>query len=247
MNQLRIDINCDVGEGIGNEAELFPLIGSCNIACGGHAGDAKSILEMIHLAKLHKVKIGAHPSYPDRKNFGRQVMDISKEELRQSLKLQLQSFISILKKENVTLHHIKPHGALYNKIAQDENLALLVLSLFEELDVVKRIYAPFGSVVAKMAPKNGVEVVFEAFGDRNYNKDGSLVSRQKENAVIRDPKAVLNHVLPMVKSGKVMTVEGIEIKISADTICIHGDTPNALEILTYLTNELPKHDVLLSK
>lgn len=247
MKQWVIDINCDVGEGVGNEAEIFPLIGSCNIACGGHAGDTRSIAEMIRLAKTHNIKIGAHPSYPDRKNFGRRVMDISKEELKESLKQQLRFFLSILEKENGSLHHIKPHGALYNRIAKDKDLALLVLDILDELNLVRRIYAPFGSVIADLASKKGFEVVFEAFGDRNYNRDGSLVSRQQENAIIGDSKAVLNHILPMVKSGMVRTVEETEIKIQADSICIHGDTPDALEILTYLSNELPKHNVLLSK
>ena len=243
--QWRVDINCDVGEGIGNEAKIFPLITSCNIACGAHAGDIGSMRSMIKLAKQHNVKIGAHPSYPDPTNFGRKVMQIPYPELKESLLKQLRDFSTVLIEENATLHHVKPHGALYNEVARDENLASLVLSVIKEFGLTQTIFAPFGSCIAQLAPKFGVKVIFEVFGDRNYNDDGSLVSRQKDGAVIHEPEAVLEHILPMIKFGKVRTLQGNEIRTKAETICIHGDTSSALEILTYLSHEFPKHQLLL--
>ncbi|TAI48957.1 5-oxoprolinase subunit PxpA [Flagellimonas allohymeniacidonis] len=245
MKQWRVDINCDVGEGVGNEAKIFPLITSCNIACGGHAGDKGSMRSMIKLAKQHDVKIGAHPSYPDPANFGRKVMQIPHPKLKESLLKQLRDFSSVLKEENATLHHIKPHGALYNEVARDENLAALFLNIVKEFGSTQTIYAPFGSCIAQLAPKVGVRVIFEVFGDRSYNNDGSLVSRQMDGAIIHEPKAVLEHILPMIKLDKVRTLQGNEIQTKAETICIHGDTSSALEILTYLSHEFPKHKLLL--
>ena len=245
MKQWNVDINCDVGEGIGNEAHIFPLITSCNIACDGHAGDMESMRAMIKLAKQHQVKIGAHPSYPDRANFGRKMVEIADFDLKNSLLHQLSEFNKVLDEENATLHHIKPHGALYNEAARNENLAELVLSVINEFGSTQTIYAPFGSCIAQRASEFGVKVIFEVFGDRNYNDDGSLLSRQKNESLIQEPKAVLEHILPMIKYDRVKTLQGNEIPTKAETICIHGDTSSALEILTYLSHEFPKHQLLL--
>ena len=247
MDEWHIDINCDVGEGVGNEAELFPHISSCNIACGGHAGDMDSMANVIRLAKHNHVKIGAHPSYPDRPNFGREVMDIPASKLMQSIKAQLNNFCGILERENGQLHHIKAHGALYNQTAKDLGLANMYLEAVEDYKSVAPLYVPFGSVIAKVALNKGFQLWYEAFADRNYNDDLSLVSRKQGNALIQEPKKVLEHILPIIKEEQVVGIMGNKIRIKAKTFCVHGDTASALEILVYLTQELPKHRVRLLK
>ncbi len=242
----QIDLNSDVGEGVGNETELMPLISSCNIACGGHAGDENTMSETIGLALKYHVKIGAHPSYPDRLNFGRKVMDISSQDLISSIKKQLTSFLNLLKKEGGELHHIKPHGALYNVIAKDEDLANTFLDAVEDLKEVP-IYVPYLSKMHKVAIKRGFRFYLEAFADRNYHADLRLVSRVDKNALINEPKMVLEHVLNMAKNGQVKTMDGEFIKIMAHTFCVHGDTPSALKILMYLHQELPNYNIQIKR
>ncbi len=243
---VEIDINCDVGEGMGNEADIMPLVSSCNIACGAHAGNPQIIRETIRLAQKWKVKIGAHPSYPDRANFGRKVMEISSEALILSIRKQLLNFMEMLKKERAELHHIKPHGALYNEIAKNKIQANVFLEAIKDFESIP-LYVPFQSEIHKAARKRGFPIVIEAFADRNYNSNLTLVSRREENALIQDPKEVLVRILSMVKDGKVISVQGEHVAINANTFCVHGDTPSALEILAYLHRELPKHHIQISK
>nr|WP_321412760.1 5-oxoprolinase subunit PxpA [uncultured Allomuricauda sp.] len=243
MNQFKIDINCDVGEGVGNEANIFPFISSCNIACGGHAGDKETMFGIASLAKKHQLKVGAHPSYPDKTNFGREVMNISNEALKQSIKQQMADFDKVLEDEEIPLHHIKAHGALYNQTAMNENLSKVYLDAIADYKEKTILYVPFDSIIAKMAEELGFKIWFEAFADRNYNSDLSLVSRKDKNALIEDPEAVLEHILPIIKNGQVWTVEHEWCKIQANTLCIHGDTVSALKILTYLSKQLPQNQV----
>jgi len=245
MGQWYIDINCDVGEGVGNEASLFPYISSCNIACGGHAGDLETMRYIVKLAKEHDIKVGAHPSYPDRANFGREVMDISPQELQESIKDQLKTFMKVLQEEQVKLHHIKAHGALYNQTAKDRALAEIYLDALTSYRKEALLYVPFESVVSEQAKQRGFKIWFEAFADRNYNNDLSLVSRKQPNALIRNPEEVLKHVVSIITEGKVLAVTGEKIGIETQTLCIHGDTASALEILMYLSRELPNHQVRL--
>lgn len=247
MKEKFIDINCDVGEGVENETELFPLISSCNIACGGHAGTKKTIREVALLAKKHKVKIGAHPSYPDRENFGRIVIDMPRKALIESIKLQVSLFQEVLRLEGLHMHHIKPHGALYNTIATDNHVASTFLSAIKEVKKNVFLYVPYDSVIEEQAKLKGFKIKLEAFCDRNYNSDLTLISRTKDDALITDPKDVLQHVLHMVKNQSVRTIGGVSIKLLAHTFCIHGDSPNAVEILTYLSNELPKNNIHIRK
>lgn len=242
-----IDINCDVGEGVGNEKDLIPLISSCNIACGGHAGDIDSMRTVALLAHQHKVRVGAHPSYPDKENFGRVSMDISSDELIHSIQEQLEIFTSLLKKEKISLHHIKAHGALYNDIAKNDVLAKTFLTSIEKYKECVFIYVPYGSAIEQEAISQGFKIKYEAFGDRNYNSDLSLVSRNTINALLEDPKMVLQHILHMTMKNQVRTVNDGLMKIKADTYCIHGDTPSALQILMYLSHELPMHNLQIKK
>lgn len=244
---IHIDINCDVGEGIGNEAELLPLISSCNIACGGHVGDEETMTKVIRLAKENKVKVGAHPSYPDKENFGRVTLDIPTDVLIKSIQTQLECFTSVLETENVKLHHIKAHGALYNDIAKDVDLAKIFLKAIYKYKKGIVLYVPYNSTIDLEALKQDFNIKYEAFGDRNYNKDLSLVSRKLPNAVIEKPEQVLSHLLSMVNEEQLISQEGSLVKLKADTFCIHGDTPSALQILAYLTKELPQHNIFITR
>ncbi len=243
----KIDINCDVGEGIRNEEELFPFISSCNIACGGHAGDKQTMMETVRSAKQFNVKIGAHPSYPDKQNFGRVSMDISENLLIETIQEQIESLRAVLKKEELDLHHIKLHGALYNDVTKDNNLAQTVLKSLEKYKPQATIYVPYASAMAKEAVNLGFSIMYEAFGDRRYHKDLSLVSRDLPKAVNKDPEEVLQQVVSIVKDKKVKASDGNSVKILADTICIHGDNPFALQIVSYLSQELPNQNIQLKK
>lgn len=242
MKKIVIDINCDVGEGIGNEAQLLPLISSCNVACGGHAGNLKTIESVAILAKRHRVKVGAHPSYPDKENFGRMSMKISKPNLIATIQKQIENFISIVKKENIIMHHIKPHGALYNDIAKDLSLAKTFLEAIAPYKSAY-LYVPYASIIEKEALKQGFYIKREAFADRNYNTDLSLVSRKLPQAVLEDPEKVLKHLVLMVQANQINTINGNIIDILADTYCVHGDTATALQILTYLSKQLRTHNI----
>ncbi len=242
-NTLYIDINCDLGEGLGNENELMPLISSCNIACGGHAGDTKTMRAVARLASENGVKVGAHPSYPDHINFGRISLEIPEDELVQSIRTQMNDFMAILSEETIMIHHIKAHGALYNDIAKDRKLAKTFLKAIEKTKEAIFLYVPFGSAIDEEALLQGFTIKYEAFADRNYNDDLSLVSRTLPNALIQSPEKVLEHILMMVGEKQVRTVNGQLVDIKADTFCIHSDTPSALKILRYLSDELGREHI----
>lgn len=229
-SKISIDINCDVGEGINNEVELMSYISSCNIACNEHAGSVEIIDKVIALAKKHQVKIGAHPSFPDRENFGRSVMNISEEKLQESLENQIILLIKRTALQNVKLHHIKPHGALYNLITKDKITAQVVINAIKNTIPNVFLYVPFNSVIAEIALQNNIKIKYEAFADRNYNDDLSLVSRSKENALLTNSEEVVSHINYMIE-GKVKTIQGNFKNIKADTFCVHGDTENAVNVL----------------
>ncbi|WP_405608078.1 5-oxoprolinase subunit PxpA [Polaribacter sp. Asnod1-A03] len=240
---MKIDINCDVGEGIANEYLLMPYISSCNIACGGHFGDKNTIDKSIQLAIGNEVLIGAHPSFLDKENFGRKVMPISKEELQISIQNQMDLFLERLAKFNVKLHHIKPHGALYNLIAVDERAAKNFIESILKYTKNVLLYVPYNSVIKKVALKNNIQIKYEAFADRNYNNDLTLVARNQENAVLKNPEEVLKHVCKMALYQKVKTISNVDKEIKADTFCIHGDNEKSLEILEFLSKELAKKGI----
>ncbi|MBT8183827.1 MAG: LamB/YcsF family protein, partial [Eudoraea sp.] len=169
-----IDINSDVGEGLGNEKDLFPYLSSCNIACGGHVGDASSIREIVLLSKTYQLKAGAHPSYPDPENFGRITMKYTKAHLIESIRNQLALISDILKEEGEELHHIKPHGALYNDVASDPEMAVTLLEAIAKFREDTILYVPYNSQIERLALEGGFMIWREAFGDRNYNDDLSL-------------------------------------------------------------------------
>jgi UPF0271 protein len=242
---MRIDINCDVGEGLNNEHLLMPYITSCNIACGGHFGDKNTIDETIEIATKNNVLIGAHPSFPDKENFGRKLINISDHAFKESIQNQLNLFMNRLSFFDIKLHHIKSHGALYNAIAVDEKLAILFIHTIKKYTIDAYLYVPYNSVIERVAKENNIKIKYEAFADRNYNDDLTLVSRTYENALILDKMQVFQHVHRIIKEGKVKTVSGKEVKIKADTFCVHGDTKNAIEILKYVSRELKNHGIIV--
>ena len=241
---MKIDLNCDVGEGIGNEAQLMPYISSCNIACGAHAGSIEIIDEVIRLAQKNHVKIGAHPSYPDRENFGRLVMKISNDELEDSLIRQitlLENRTKVLTGKSI--HHVKPHGALYNVSAKSEEVAKVVLTAIKKTVPQSKLYVPYNSVIEKMALKHNFDISYEIFADRNYLEDLSLVPRSQPNALLKNEEEVCEHVLNMVANQKVKTVSGKQMTIKADTCCLHGDNVRAIRIIKFLNKELKENGI----
>jgi UPF0271 protein len=232
-----IDINADLGEGSLNDAELMPLISSCSIACGGHFGNEITMRTAVQLAKKHKVKIGAHPSYPDVKNFGRKVLPIPKNLLSEAVRQQLVRFISICESEDIQVHHIKLHGALYNYAAIDAPAAEAVLEGIMATKIRPKLYVPHGSILAKKA-KDLLPLEYEAFIDRKYNDDLSLVSRTEKDAVIDSPEDAWRQLSLMLDDQIVETKQKSNITIKASTFCIHSDTSNAVEILAYIRLKL---------
>lgn len=233
-----IDINVDVGEGVNNEAELMSYISSCNIACGGHAGNLETMKTVVKLAKQHRVKIGAHPSFPDKENFGRKPIKISSAALFKSIREQINSLMSVLRNENVRLQHIKPHGALYNLATANDSIATVIIEAVKSISLPIKLYVPYNSVISELALKENIPIVYEAFADRNYNEDLTLVSRNEENAIISDSNEMFNHVSRMIKQQKVKTISGVEVKIIAETFCIHGDNPKAVNLIKDLKEKL---------
>ena len=241
-----IDINCDMGEGIGGESDLLPLVSSCNIACGGHAGDSDSMNRVVKLAKELKVKIGAHPSFPDKEHFGRIPMQMGYADLFTSLKAQMREFLSVVRDNNAQLHHIKPHGALYNLAVHDIKIANVIIEVVKSLSAPTILYAPEHSVVAKKAIKQNIKVCFEGFADRAYHNDLSLVSRSEEGSLIEDQFRVFDQVHRMISKGAVMSIEGVEVPIQVNTVCVHGDHKNAVQILKYLNEKLAENSIRIA-
>ena len=235
-----MDINCDLGEGLANDAQIMPYISSCNIACGGHAGNIELIKKTVQLAKKFQVKIGAHPSFVDRENFGRKELYVPKDLLIEQIIDQISVLKRIVEKEGEVLHHVKPHGALYNMAAKDEKIAKSVIEAVQFFDDGLILYVPFRSSIANELIKRNLPFYYELFADRMYLDDLSLMSRKETGSVIENPKRVLKRVKQLIDLGTIKTVQGNNIKIKSDTICVHGDNPNAVEIVKSLSTLIKK-------
>jgi UPF0271 protein len=245
MSAYHIDINCDLGEGAGNDAQLMPFLSSCNIACGAHAGSEAIIEETIALALKHKTKIGAHPSFPDRENFGRNEMNLSSSQLRTIIIDQITLVGKLAEIAGVKLNHVKPHGALYNMAVGNEEIADAIINSLVALNSPLILYVPFGSIIARRAIEKNIKIKYEAFADRNYNDDLTLVSRKRSDAVLHDPEQIIEHVVRMIKEQNVKTITGALVNIKADTLCVHGDNPNAVAIVTSLRTELEATNIII--
>lgn len=230
----QIDINCDMGEGTGNDAALMPYISSCSIACGGHFGNAKTIASTLGYARAAGVQIGAHPSYPDQANFGRKSLPISLPDLQDALRKQLDLFFSLCSHPN----HIKPHGALYNDLFHDVEKARAVVAVFHEYTKGIKLFCSPGSQLATVGVAEGFSVVYEGFGDRTYTPQGSLVARSQDRSVLTGKEEIAQQVLQIVKKQQVNTLDHQTIPLAVQTICLHGDGENVLENLQYLKDYL---------
>lgn len=237
-----VHINCDLGEGGDFDDQLMPHISACNIACGGHAGTLETMQQTIKLAVEYGVEIGAHPSYPDKENFGRMPIDISAEELQRTIVAQILSLKQLAEAEGVKLTHVKPHGALYNEAAKDENKAKIILDALLEFDQKLALFCPPNSVISELA-KGKIPIVFEAFADRNYEADLSLVLRSKPNALITEKEAVFKHLFSMISDGNITCENGDKISCNASTFCLHSDTPNSVEILRFLKEKFAENNI----
>jgi UPF0271 protein len=240
-----IDLNCDMGEGYDTDAMIMPYISSVNIACGYHAGNEATIQHTIALALKHKVAIGAHPSYPDKENFGRKDMAMNPEEVFNMVSTQIQLVKSIAEKMGTKMHHVKPHGALYNSAAVKPELASAIVRAIKSIDENLILYGLPYSELEKAALKDGVRFVAEVFSDRTYTDEGRLTPRTDPNAMIIDANASIHQVLQMIKDGTVLSTHKKIIQIKADTICIHGDGQHAVEFAEKISVSLNNNNILI--
>jgi 5-oxoprolinase (ATP-hydrolysing) subunit A len=230
-----IDLNLDAGESPqslrdGGEAALFGVVSSVNIACGGHAGDEASMRQAVRLAIGAGVRIGAHPSFPDRENFGRKSMAISRNDLVDALVAQIKALAAICREESAELSHVKPHGALYNLSASNREMADAVFAAVKAVNPVLTVVGLAGSPMTGWAGEMGLKAIGEAFADRRYEDDGSLRDRRHADALIQDPKVAAGQAVSIARKGQVTAVSGKSVPVGAGTICIHGDSPGALEM-----------------
>jgi len=238
-----VDLNCDMGESfgiytLGLDEEVMPLITSANIACGFHAGDPQVLRRTVELAAKYGVAVGAHVSYPDLVGFGRRAMAVDPTELENDLIYQMGAIQAFCKVVGVPLRHVKPHGALYNTAQRDRRTAEAVARAVASFDPNLLIFAQSGSVMAEVAREAGLRVVQEVFADRAYTPEGQLVSRRLPGAVIHDAETVAQRALEMVTTGYVTAVDGSRVPVVAESICVHGDTPDAVNLIRRIRERL---------
>jgi UPF0271 protein len=246
MAVKKIDMNSDVGESFGNykiglDEEVIPLISSANIACGFHAGDPAVMKRTIAIAKENGVALGAHPGFPDLIGFGRRNMDVSLEEIQDYVTYQVGALQAFAVAQGLKLQHVKPHGALYTMAVQNPDIWDAVAEAVCAIDpalVVFVLAGPGRKELEAIGSKHGIRIAYEFFGDRAYNPDGSLVSRKLPGAVLHDHQQVAEKVLKMVSEGSVICADGSEIQLAADTICVHGDNPAALQLVKNIRETL---------
>lgn len=229
-----LDINCDMGEGfgawtMGEDAALLDFVSSANIACGFHAGDPATIGRTVRLAIEKGVAVGAHPSLPDLQGFGRRSMDIAPDEVYDIVLYQVGALAAFARAAGGKLAHVKPHGALYNMAAKNGALAHAIARAVRSFDPGLRLFGLAGSALLKAGEDQGLAVASEVFADRTYQSDGSLTPRSRPDAMIHDVEAATAQVRHMVKEGKVRSTDGREVAVRADTLCIHGDAPDAVQ------------------
>ncbi len=229
-----VDLNCDLGEGCSTDAAIMPFISSANIACGYHAGDENTIRETLMQAKQYHVSVGAHPSYPDRENFGRKEMDLPLQEIKSMVITQIELVKKLAEEVGLHLHHVKPHGALYNKAAKDKQVAVVIAKAVKEVDPSLILFGLANSESGKAAAELGVPFYNEVFADRTYTDDGRLTPRSASNAMINSTETAVKQVLQMLHEATVTSTNGKRVAIQADTICIHGDGEHAVEFAKHI-------------
>ena len=225
---MHIDLNADLGEGAGSDEQLLALVSSANIACGWHAGDARTMQQCVRWALDRGVAIGAHPSFPDRENFGRSTMHLPPEEIVAGVLYQIGALAAIVKAEGGTLAHVKPHGQLYNQAVKEPELAAALCEAVHAFDPALRFFGLAGSGMIDAARRAGLQPVEEVFADRGYMPDGSLVPRSQPRALIEDEEAALAQTLSLVRDHKVTAIDGSSVAVNAQSVCLHGDGAHAL-------------------
>ncbi|MBA3387290.1 MAG: LamB/YcsF family protein [Chthoniobacterales bacterium] len=243
---LSVDLNADLGEGAGHDDELLALVSSANIACGFHAGNPAMMRKSILTARERGVGVGAHPSFDDRENFGRRELLLPSDEIFALVVYQVGAFQAIAHSLGMEPQHVKPHGALYNMAARDEEIADGVVRAIRAVAPKLIVFAPGVSALARAAEANDVAIAREVFADRNYMPDGSLVPRERPDALLHDAVEAANRVFGMLRDNKVRAVDGSEIAVEPDTICIHGDTPGAVQFARELRLALHQMGVVVA-
>lgn len=248
MSRFAVDLNCDLGESfgaynLGNDAAILPFVTSANIACGFHAGDPAVMRKTVQLALEHTVAIGAHPGLPDLAGFGRRNMSISAEEAFEMVVYQLGALAAFAKAAGGHLHHVKPHGALYNMAATNPTISEAIAEAVYKVHPEAVLYGLAGSELIKAGNKLGLKTASEVFADRTYQQDGTLTPRSHPNALVLDEALAVQQVLRMVKEGKVLSQQGLEIAILAETVCIHGDGPHALSFASRIREALQQEEI----
>ncbi|MCK9817644.1 LamB/YcsF family protein [Pseudomonas sp. MAFF 302046] len=245
-----IDLNSDLGESfgawsMGDDAAMLDVVTSANVACGFHAGDPAGILRTLKAAVAKNVTIGAHVAYPDKVGFGRRNMDVASDELTADVIYQIGALQSLAKAAGTSVRYVKPHGALYNTIAHDRRQALAVIEAIRAIDPTLVLVALAGSELIELARNEGLQCVAEAFADRAYTPQGTLVSRREPGAVLHDPKLVAQRMLRLVEDGTIEAIDGSRTRIQADSICVHGDSPAAVEMARELRRVLENANLSL--
>ena len=249
MNKY-IDLNSDLGESFGNytlgmDERILELISSANIACGFHAGDPDVMHKTVQLALKNNVALGAHPGFPDLVGFGRRTMGVSPQEVYTMMVYQIGALNGFIKAEGGKMQHVKPHGALYNMAAKDKKLAEAIAESLYKVDPELVLFGLAGSEMIHAAKRIGIRAIEEVFADRTYQKDGTLTPRSQANSMITDDQKAIAQVLKMVQEKKVTSVDGSDIPLQADTICVHGDGEHALNFAKKIKEKLEEANILV--
>ncbi|MDE3145208.1 MAG: LamB/YcsF family protein [Bacteroidota bacterium] len=238
-----IDLNCDMGEGLPTDAALMPFISSANIACGFHAGNIETMKRTVEEALQHHVAIGAHPGFDDKENFGRTEMHLSQKDLYKLISTQIILLHKICVENKSRLHHVKPHGALYNMAAKNAEMANTIVQAIKDIDENLIIYGLSGSHLISEAKKLNLKTASEVFADRTYQDDGSLTSRKQPNALIEDENISVQQVLQMIQNQSVTSISNKQVNIVAETICIHGDGKHAVDFAKKINETLKLNNI----
>ncbi|NGX88060.1 5-oxoprolinase subunit PxpA [Rahnella sp. Lac-M11] len=241
-----VDLNADLGEGCANDEALLQLVSSANIACGFHAGDAQTMQQSVRWALKYGVAIGAHPSFPDRENFGRTAMQLPPETVYAQVVYQLGALAAITRAEGGKMVHVKPHGMLYNQAASDALLADAIARAVYDVDPTLRLVGLAGSELIRAGERLGLKTRQEVFADRRYQSNGTLVPRSQPDAMIESDELALDQTLAMVREQKVLSREGVWVPVQADTVCLHGDGEHALTFARHLREAFGERDIQVS-
>lgn len=243
-----IDLNCDMGEGfgawsLGADERLMPLVSSANIACGFHASDPRLMRRTVRLAREHGVAVGAHPGFPDRVGFGRRMLAATPDEIADDVVYQVGALLGVCRAEGVPLSHVKPHGALYNAAARDPAIARAIAEAVRAVDPALWLMALAASALAEAGRAAGLATVEEAFADRGYAPDGTLLPRGRPGALVTDPAAVAERVVGLARDGELRAADGTVLRLGARTVCVHGDTPGAPELARAIRERLEREGI----